>query len=30
PRVWGASAEAGLAARIVEATQQLGSAGQSF
>jgi len=27
PRVWGASAEAGLAGRIVEAAQQLGSAG---
>ena len=30
PRVWGASAEAGLAARVVEATQQLGSAGKTF
>ncbi|MEN8584711.1 class II fructose-bisphosphate aldolase [Burkholderia sp. RS01] len=30
PRVWGASAEAGLAARVVEATKQLGSAGQTF
>jgi len=29
PRVWGASAEAGMAARIVEAAQQLGSAGKS-
>jgi fructose-bisphosphate aldolase, class II len=30
PRVWGASAEAGLAARVVEATKQLGSAGKTF
>ncbi|MUL63316.1 class II fructose-bisphosphate aldolase [Mycobacterium sp. CBMA 234] len=30
PRVWGAKAEAGLAARLVEATQQLGSAGKTF
>ncbi|GAA1766834.1 class II fructose-bisphosphate aldolase [Pseudarthrobacter sulfonivorans] len=30
PRVWGASAEAGLSARIVEATKQLGSAGKTF
>ncbi|KUM35053.1 hypothetical protein AR689_13310 [Arthrobacter sp. EpRS71] len=29
PRVWGASAEAGMAARIVEAAQQLGSVGKS-
>jgi fructose-bisphosphate aldolase class II len=29
PRVWGALAEAGLAARVIEATQQLGSAGKS-
>jgi fructose-bisphosphate aldolase class II len=29
PRVWGAVAEAGLAARVIEATQQLGSAGKS-
>ncbi|MDQ4490080.1 class II fructose-bisphosphate aldolase [Sinomonas sp. ASV486] len=30
PRVWGALAEAGMAARIVEAAQQLGSAGKSI
>ena len=30
PRVWVASAEAGLAARVVEATKQLGSAGKTF
>jgi fructose-bisphosphate aldolase class II len=30
PRVWGASAEAGLAARVVEAAQQLGSTGKTF
>ncbi|MUM31540.1 class II fructose-bisphosphate aldolase [Mycolicibacterium sp. CBMA 361] len=30
PRVWGAKAEAGLAARLIEATQQLGSAGKTF
>ncbi|PTT66581.1 MULTISPECIES: class II fructose-bisphosphate aldolase [Micrococcaceae] len=30
PRVWGASAEAGLSARVVEATKQLGSAGKTF
>jgi fructose-bisphosphate aldolase class II len=30
PRVWGASAEAGLAARVVEAAKQLGSAGRTF
>ncbi|WP_077489693.1 class II fructose-bisphosphate aldolase [Sinomonas mesophila] len=30
PRVWGASAEAGMAARVVEAAQQLGSAGKSI
>ncbi|WP_284979237.1 class II fructose-bisphosphate aldolase [Arthrobacter sp. fls2-241-R2A-200] len=30
PRVWGASAEAGMAARIVEAAQQLGSVGKTF
>uniref|UniRef100_UPI001B350FB0 class II fructose-bisphosphate aldolase n=1 Tax=Arthrobacter silvisoli TaxID=2291022 RepID=UPI001B350FB0 len=30
PRVWGASAEAGMAARIVEAAKQLGSAGHTF
>lgn len=29
PRVWGAAAEAGMAARVVEAAQQLGSAGTS-
>ena len=29
PRVWGALAEAGMAARVVEAAQQLGSAGKS-
>jgi fructose-bisphosphate aldolase class II len=29
PRVWGAKAEAGMAARVVEAAQQLGSAGKS-
>jgi fructose-bisphosphate aldolase class II len=30
PRVWGAAAEKGLAARVVEAAQQLGSAGKTF
>lgn len=30
PRVWGASAEAGMAARIVEAAKSLGSAGKSL
>ena len=30
PRVWGASAEAGLAARVVEAAQQLGSTGKTL
>ncbi|ALV46597.1 fructose-bisphosphate aldolase [Arthrobacter alpinus] len=30
PRVWGASAEKGLAARVVEAASQLGSAGKTF
>ncbi|GAA1049319.1 class II fructose-bisphosphate aldolase [Arthrobacter russicus] len=30
PRVWGASAEAGLAARVVLAAQELGSAGKTF
>jgi fructose-bisphosphate aldolase class II len=30
PRVWGASAEAGMAARVVEAAQQLGSEGKSI
>src|SRR6478735_3814974 len=30
PRVWGAAAEAGLAARVVEAAQQLGSTGKTF
>jgi fructose-bisphosphate aldolase class II len=30
PRVWGASAEAGLAASVVEATKKLGSAGKTF
>ncbi|WP_285725556.1 class II fructose-bisphosphate aldolase [Psychromicrobium xiongbiense] len=30
PRVWGASAEAGLAARLVLAAQELGSAGKSL
>jgi fructose-bisphosphate aldolase class II len=30
PRVWGASAEAVLSARIVEATKQLGSAEKTF
>ena len=30
PRVWGASAEKGLAARVVEAAAQLGSAGKTF
>ena len=29
PRVWGAAAEAGMTARVVEAAQQLGSAGTS-
>ena len=28
PRAWGKLAETGMAARVVEATQQLGSAGQ--
>ena len=30
PRVWGAAAEAGMAARVVEACQQLGSAGKAL
>ncbi len=30
PRVWGASAEAGMSARVVEAAQNLGSAGKSL
>ncbi|MEA5455059.1 class II fructose-bisphosphate aldolase [Sinomonas sp. JGH33] len=30
PRVWGASAEKGMAARVVEAAQQLGSEGKSI
>ena len=30
PRVWGASAEKGMAARVVEAAQNLGSAGQAL
>jgi fructose-bisphosphate aldolase class II len=30
PRIWGATVEAGLAARVVEATKQLGSAGNTF
>ncbi|WP_138444996.1 class II fructose-bisphosphate aldolase [Sinomonas susongensis] len=30
PRVWGASAEAGMAARVVEAARQLGSEGKSI
>ena len=30
PRVWGAAAEAGMAARVVEACQQLGSVGPSI
>jgi fructose-bisphosphate aldolase, class II len=30
PRAWGKSAEAGMAARVVEATQHLGSAGKSI
>lgn len=30
PRVWGAVAEAGLAGRIVDAAQQLGSVGRTF
>jgi fructose-bisphosphate aldolase class II len=30
PRVWGASAEGGMAARVVEAAQQLGSEGKSI
>ncbi|NCD17176.1 MAG: class II fructose-bisphosphate aldolase [Actinobacteria bacterium] len=30
PRAWGKSAEAGMAARVVEACQQLGSAGQKM
>ena len=30
PRSWGKAAEAGMAARVVEATQHLGSAGQSL
>jgi fructose-bisphosphate aldolase class II len=29
PRAWGKVAETGMAARVVEATQQLGSAGHS-
>ncbi|HEX7589420.1 MAG TPA: class II fructose-bisphosphate aldolase, partial [Demequinaceae bacterium] len=28
PRAWGKAAEAGMAARVVEACQQLGSAGK--
>jgi fructose-bisphosphate aldolase class II len=28
PRAWGKAGEAGMAARVVEAAQQLGSAGQ--
>lgn len=30
PRVWGAEAETGMAARVVEACQNLGSAGTSI
>jgi fructose-bisphosphate aldolase class II len=30
PRAWGKLAEGGMAARIVEAAQQLGSAGQTI
>lgn len=30
PRVWGASAETGMAARIAEAARQLGSVGKTF
>ena len=30
PRTWGKAAETAMAARVVEATQQLGSAGQSI
>ena len=30
PRVWGASAEAGMSARVIEAAQNLGSAGKSL
>ncbi|MCJ7827227.1 MAG: class II fructose-bisphosphate aldolase, partial [Demequinaceae bacterium] len=30
PRVWGKAAEAGLAARLVEACQQLGCAGKKM
>jgi fructose-bisphosphate aldolase class II len=30
PRVWGASAEAGLSARLTEAARQLGSVGKTF
>ena len=30
PRAWGKVAESGMAARVVEATQQLGSAGHSI
>ena len=30
PRVWGAKAEEGMAARVVEACQQLGSVGTSL
>ena len=30
PRVWGAKAEESMAARIVEAAQQLGSAGKAL
>ncbi|MBT1003425.1 class II fructose-bisphosphate aldolase [Paenarthrobacter sp. DKR-5] len=30
PRVWGAAAEKGLAARLVQAAQELGSAGKTF
>ncbi|NKX52687.1 class II fructose-bisphosphate aldolase, partial [Arthrobacter deserti] len=30
PRVWGAAAEKSMAARVVEAAKQLGSAGKTF
>jgi len=30
PRVWGKAAETGMAARVVEAAQQLGSAGRKM
>jgi len=30
PRAWGKAAEAGMAARVVEACQQLGSAGRKI